>query len=45
MAPAAPNGSERWNGPASRTIATLAKTLDERGDPRMVWSAEVAVSF
>jgi hypothetical protein len=39
------NGSERWNAPAIRTIAQLAKTLEERGDPRLVWSAEVPISF
>jgi hypothetical protein len=39
------NGAERWNAKASRTIALLAKTLEERGDPRMVWSAEVDVAF
>jgi hypothetical protein len=38
-------GVERWNAKAVRTIALLAKTLEERGDPRLVWSAEVAVSF
>jgi poly(3-hydroxybutyrate) depolymerase len=39
------NGAERWNAKATRTIALLAKTLEERGDPRLVWSAEVAVTF
>ena len=39
------NGTERWNGLATRTIALLAKTLEERGDPRTVFSAEVAVTF
>lgn len=39
------NGSERWSGSASRTIAILAKTLEERGDPHQVFSAEVAIKF
>ena len=39
------NGTERWNAKATRTIAVLAKTLEERGDPHMVWSAEVTVAF
>jgi len=39
------NGTERWNGSATRTIALLAKTIEERGDPRTVFSAEVAVTF
>jgi poly(3-hydroxybutyrate) depolymerase len=39
------NGAERWNAKATRTIAVLAKTLEERGDPRMVWSAEVPVTL
>jgi hypothetical protein len=39
------NGSERFNGKATRTIAMLAKTMEERGDPRLIFSAEVAVTF
>jgi hypothetical protein len=39
------NGTERWSGTVSRTIAVLAKTLEERGDPRLVFAAEVAVTF
>ena len=39
------NGAERWNAQVTRTIALLARTLEERGDPRMVWSAEVPISF
>lgn len=39
------NGAERWNASVSRTIALLAKTLDERGDPRQLFAAEVAVTF
>ena len=39
------NGTEQFNGAVSRTIATLAATLEERGDPRLVFSAEVAVEL
>ncbi|MDZ4829007.1 MAG: alpha/beta hydrolase [Phycisphaerae bacterium] len=35
---------ERFHGRVPRTIATLARTLTERGDPRGVFSAEVAVT-
>gem|GEM_PF-168533 len=39
------NGHERWNGTVSRTVAIIAKTLEERGDPRMVFTAEASVTF
>jgi hypothetical protein len=39
------NGVERSSTRASRTVLVLAKTLEERGDPRMVWSAEVEVAL
>jgi hypothetical protein len=39
------NGADRWTTQATRTIAVLAKTLEERGHPRMVWSAEVPIAF
>lgn len=39
------NGRERWNASVPRTIAVIAKTLEERGDPRMVFAAEVAITF
>jgi poly(3-hydroxybutyrate) depolymerase len=32
-----------WGGRAMRTIATLATTLLERGDPRGMWSASIQV--
>lgn len=32
-----------FSGRVSRTIAVLARTLDERGDPRLVFSAETSV--
>ena len=34
-----------FNGHISRTIATLYKTLAERGDPESVFSGEIIVSF
>ena len=34
-----------FSGRLSRTIAALAKTLEERGDPRLVFSTETAVDF
>ncbi|MFC1641731.1 hypothetical protein ACFL5O_03435 [Myxococcota bacterium] len=39
------NGTERFNGIASRTIAELARSLEERGDPRLVFSAAVAIEM
>ncbi len=39
------NGVEVYSGPVARTIATLSRTLDEREDPAMVFSGEVAVDF
>ncbi|MDG2222373.1 MAG: transglutaminase domain-containing protein [Rubripirellula sp.] len=40
------NGSESlFNGRVDRTIGTLAKTLAERGDPRMLFSGEVTVTM
>ena len=39
------NGTERFAGTVSRTIATLSRTLQERGDPRLVFSAEVPVEL
>ena len=34
-----------FTGPVSRTIGTVAKTLGERGDPALVFPAEVAVTI
>lgn len=34
-----------FSGPVFRTIGTLAKTLAERGDPALVYSAEVTVEL
>ena len=39
------NGAVQYTGLVSRTIATLAATIEERGDPRMVFSGEVAVDL
>jgi hypothetical protein len=39
------NGAEVWNEVVPRTIANLAKTLEERGDPASVWSGEVAAAL
>lgn len=39
------NGSEIFVGMAPRTIRILALTLEERGDPAMVFSAEVLVEL
>jgi hypothetical protein len=39
------NGAERSNYKVSRTVLNLAKILEERGDPRMTWSAELDVAF
>lgn len=36
-------GETLFSGPAKRTIATIAKTLAERGDPQAVFAAEVEV--
>lgn len=39
------NGKELAKQRAPRTIATLAKTLLERGDPRGLYSAEIAITI
>ena len=39
------NGRERWNATVPRTVAVIAKSLEERGDPRMVFTAEAPVTF
>ncbi len=39
------NGREQFTGNVSRSIAVLANTLTERGDPRFLFSAEVLVKF
>ena len=39
------NGAEVFAGTAPRTIATLAATLAERGDPRLVFSAEIPIEL
>ena len=37
-------GKEVFSGTVARTISTLASTLESRGDPRLVFSAEVKLS-
>ena len=39
------NGKELAKQRAPRTIATLAKTLLERGDPRALYPAEIAITI
>ncbi len=39
------NGTEVFAGTVPRTIAALAATLAERGDPRLVFSAEIPVEL
>jgi len=39
------NGKVLHNAPVTRTIGTLAKTLAERGDPKLMFDAEVMVSL
>lgn len=39
------NGRELYKGLANRTLATIQKTLAERGDPRSVFPAEIGVSL
>ena len=39
------NGKEVFRGRVSRSIAVLAKTLAERGDPASVFSAEIVVKL
>ncbi|BCU77374.1 hypothetical protein [Luteolibacter sp. LG18] len=36
------NGKEVFNGVANRNLATVVKTLESRGDPRLVYTAEVS---
>jgi hypothetical protein len=36
-------GAPRFSGQVPRTIATLARTLAERGDPRGIFSAEIVL--
>jgi hypothetical protein len=38
------NGKEAFRGCATRTIRTLAETLENRGDPELIFSAEVKVN-
>jgi len=38
-------GKPLFDGPAQRTIATLLHTLDKRGDPDLMFDAEVAVKL
>jgi hypothetical protein len=38
-------GQELFRGVAPRTIATIARTLEERGDPASVFSAEIEVKL
>ena len=38
-------GHTLFSGRLKRTIATLAKTLAERGDPKLTFSTEVSVAF
>jgi poly(3-hydroxybutyrate) depolymerase len=39
------DGEELFTGMLSRTIAVIAQTLDERGDPAMVYSAQTEVAL
>ena len=39
------DGKDLFNGMASRTIGTLVKTLVGRGDPKLMFDAEVAVEL
>ena len=39
------DGEEKFNGRVDRTIAMIAKTLIERGDPSAVYSGEVVLAF
>ncbi len=39
------NGAEAFAGSVPRTIATLAATLAERGDPRLMFSAEIPLEL
>jgi hypothetical protein len=38
-------GKELFKGVAKRTVKTLKQTLDERGDPMLVFDAAVAVKI
>ncbi len=37
------NGSQAFSGMIARSLKTLAQTLEERGDPKLMFSAEVTV--
>ena len=39
------DGKELYKGTATRTIATIFKTLDGRGDPKLVFDAEITVEI
>jgi hypothetical protein len=41
----AAQGKPLYEGSVPRTIAVLAKTLDERGDPKSIFSGEVKVDL
>jgi poly(3-hydroxybutyrate) depolymerase len=38
------NGAKRFEGVLPRTIGTVAKTLDERGDPNLTFTAELEIT-
>ena len=39
-------GKELYRAPAAqRTLATIARTLAERGDPRSIYSAEISIDL
>jgi predicted esterase len=38
------NGKEVFNATAPRNLATIVETLESRGDPKLVYSAEVSLS-
>jgi hypothetical protein len=38
-------GKEMFSGNATRTIATMVRTLNGRGDPKLIFDAEVAVEL
>jgi len=39
------NGTVVFNGPVSRTISTIARTIEERGDPSLVFTGEQTVAL
>ena len=39
------NGTPAYDGPVPRTLSTIARPIEARGDPRLVFSGEVTIQL